>query len=139
MTATTPGAATAEPTTRKAQRTGLITFAGVMLTLGGAINLLDGIVALLDASRFDTEGLLFGSLSAWGVWWLCMGAVLLLTGITILTRSVWGLVFGVTVAGINAITHMFFIAANPGWSLVAMAVDGLIIYALTTRADEFIG
>ena len=121
------------------RRTGLVTFAGVMLVLAAALNLIDGIAALAGDDQYLVDELLFGDLTAWGIWWLCVGALLLFTGVMVLRRSVWGVVFGVTLAGINAMTQLLFIGAYPAWALTAMVIDGLIIAALTTGADEFAG
>jgi hypothetical protein len=43
----------------------------------------------------------------------------------------------VMIAAINAVTQLMWIGAYPAWSIAAMVVDGLIIWALTTRYDEF--
>ena len=37
-------------------RSGLVTFAGIMLILAGSFNILDGIVALADDERFNGDG-----------------------------------------------------------------------------------
>jgi hypothetical protein len=105
--------------------------------LAGAFNLLDGIVALVNDDYFVADELLFGDLSAWGVWWLVAGTAQLGTGLAILRRSTWGVIFGITIAGVNALTQLMFIGAYPAWSIAAMVVDGLIIYALSTHVDEF--
>lgn len=121
------------------QRThsGIVTFAGVMFLIAGAFNIIDGIAALANDNYFKADELLFGDLSAWGVWWLFTGALLLLTGWLVMTRRIMGIVLGVSIAGINAITQLMFIKAYPAWSIAAMVVDGLIIYALTTNVDDF--
>jgi hypothetical protein len=126
--------ATATPTAR---RTGVVTFAGVLLVIAGVFNLFDGLVVFFDDTRYASDELLFGPLTAWGVWWLSIGTLLLVTGIMVLRRSIWGIVFGVTVAGANALSQLMFIGANPGWAIAALVVDGLVIAALTSSFDEF--
>ena len=121
----------------RSTRSGLATFAGVMLLLAAAFSLLDGVVALVNDDYYAVDELLFGDLTAWGVWWLCVGILQLATGIAVLRRSVWGVIFGIMIAGLNAFTQFMFIGAYPAWAITAMVVDGLIIYALTTRFDEF--
>jgi hypothetical protein len=118
-------------------RSGLVTFAGVMLLLAGAFNLLDGIVAIVNDDYYVVDELLFGSLSAWGWWWLFMGSALLVTGLMVVRRNSWGAMLGIFIAGANALTHLMFLGARPGWSIAILVVDGLIIYALCSRADEF--
>lgn len=131
-------ATTQTPTTEHAPaRTGLVTFGGVMLVIAGAFNLLDGIVALVRDNYYVADELLFGDLSAWGVWWLVVGVMQLFAGYQIMTRKMWGVIFGIFLAGVNAITQLMFLRAYPAWSIAILVVDGLIIYALTTRTAEF--
>ena len=118
-------------------RSGLVTFAGIMLLVAAAFNLLDGIVALVNDDYYKVDELLFGDLSLWGAWWLFLGATLLFAGWGVLTRKEWAEFLGIGLAGINAFTQLMFLGAYPAWSIAAMAVDGLIIYALTANFAEF--
>src|SRR3954451_5261951 len=102
--ATTP----APSSTPGRTRSGVVTFAGVMLLIAGAFNLLDGVVALLNDDYYKVSQLLFGDFTAWGIWWLFSGGVLVATGWLILTRRTMGAVLGVAVASINAITQLMF-------------------------------
>jgi hypothetical protein len=118
-------------------RTGLVTFGGVMLVIAAAFNLLDGTVALVNDDYYVVDELLFGDLSGWGVWWLVMGGAQLLAGWLVLARRGFGALLGILLAGANALTHLMFLGAYPAWSIAIMVADGLIIYALATRLDEF--
>jgi hypothetical protein len=118
-------------------RSGAVTFAGVMLLVTGAFNLLDGVVALVNDDYYRVSQLLFGDFTAWGIWWLFCGAVLVVTGWLVLARRTIGLMLGVAAAGLNAFTQLMFLGAYPAWSIAAMVVDGLIIYALTVHVDDF--
>jgi hypothetical protein len=129
-------AASSAPTRRSA-RSGMVTFAGVMFLVVGAFNLLDGIVALVNDKYFVADELLFGDLSAWGVWFLICGAAQAVTGWALLARRPLSLIFGIAIAAINALTQLMWIGAYPAWSIAAMVVDGVIIWALTAHADEF--
>ena len=120
------------------RHSGIISFAGVLLVLAGAFNLLDGIVAIVDDSRYAVDEVLIGNLTAWGIWWLCTGVILLGAGVLVFRRSVWGLVFGVTLAGFNALSQLVNVGAQPGWALAALIVDGLVIAVLTMHIDEFL-
>jgi hypothetical protein len=131
-------ATTSSPSsTPRRTRSGFVTFAGVMLLIAGAFNLLDGVVALVNDDYYAVDELLFGDLTLWGIWWLFAGSLLVMTGWLVLTLRAMGVVLGVAFAGLNALTQLMFIGAYPAWSIAAIVVDGLIIYALTTRVDEF--
>jgi hypothetical protein len=130
-------AASSTPAGRRT-RSGMVTFAGVMFVVAGAFNLLDGVVALVNDKYFVADDLLFGGLTAWGLWFCFVGVVQALTGWALLARKPLSLVFGITIAAINALTQLMWIGAYPAWSIAAIVVDGLIIWALTAHSDEFV-
>ena len=118
-------------------RSGWVTFAGLLFIIVGVFNLIDGIVALANDEYFVKAQLLFGDLTAWGVWWLIVGSVQVLTGIFILTRKFLSAIVGVAIAGINMFSQLLWLGTYPGWAVAAIVVDGLIIWALTVHYDEF--
>jgi hypothetical protein len=130
-------ASSVPPRSHRPARSGLVTFAGVMLLVAGAFNLLDGVVAIVNDDYYVADELLFGDLTAWGIWWLLIGGVMVFTGLQIMARKFWSVIFGIAIAGFNALTQLMFLGAYPAWSIAAIVVDGLIIYALTTRVEEF--
>ncbi len=122
---------------RPVQDSGWAVFAGVLFLLAGIFHLMWGIAAFASDDTFVVDELLFGDLSLWGAWWLFLGAALLIAGWGVLTRKAWAEFLGIGLAGINAFTQLMFLGAYPAWSIAAMAVDGLIIYALTANFAEF--
>ena len=122
---------------QSAGRGGWVTFAAVLFLLVGAFNVIDGIVALVNDDYFVADELLFGDLAAWGVWFLFVGVAQAVTGWLILARRFSGVMFGIAIAAVNALTQLMWIGAYPAWSIAAMVVDGVIIWALTTHYDEF--
>jgi hypothetical protein len=119
-------------------RGGWVTFAGVVLLVAGILNVLDGIVVLRRDHDFPGEDLLFGDTTALGATWILIGAVAAVAGILVLRRWVFGQFLGIMVAGLNAFWHFLFIGADPARSILLMAVDGVIIYALTVHGEDFV-
>jgi hypothetical protein len=119
------------------ERRGLVTFAGIVLILAGSFNILDGVVALAEDDRFNGDRLLFGDLSAWGFWWIFIGLLQLFAGQQVMKLKDVGMMMGIAFAGLNAFTQLMFIDVYPVWSLVIIALDLVIIYALATSADQF--
>jgi hypothetical protein len=115
------------------RRSGWLTFAAVMFIAAAAVNMLYGISALVNDDYFRVDELLFGDLSLWGVLYLCIGATQLLAAILVLRRSVSGALLGIGLALISGMIALFSIGAYPFWSVVVLAIDGLIIYALTVH------
>lgn len=133
--ATPPTAA--PPSYGPSSPTGLVTFAGIVLILAGAANLLDGVVALTKDDYFRGDELLFGDLSAWGIWWLFLGILVLYAGWQVLRRNEIGMMLGIAFAGINAFTQLMFLRAYPAWSIAIMVLDLIVIYVLSSRTREF--
>ena len=50
--------------------------------------------------------------------------------------SPWGLVAGVVIAGVSAIVQLGFLAAYPVWSILIIALDVVVIYALIVHGRE---
>ena len=68
---------------------------------------------------------------------LGIGVVQILVGGAILNRTVGGQIAGIFLASFAAIVQLAFIVAFPAWSIIVIAICGVIIYALTVHADEF--
>jgi len=110
-------------------------FAGIVFLILGIFNVVDGIAALANDSYFHVDELLFGDLSMWGVLFLVIGAVQLLTAMLILRGNMFGAFLGITLAVLNAVLVLLSVGAYPVWALVILALDGVVIYALTAHGD----
>lgn len=114
---------------------GWFTFAGVLFLIAGAANLLWGIGALDDASYLPEDGLLFSNLTFWGWVSIIWGAISILGGVMLLTRSAVGAILGIVIATLSAFFWMFSLPVLPIWSLVVIGIDLLIIYGLSAHID----
>jgi hypothetical protein len=110
---------------------GWLTFAAVLLLLAAMFNAVYGISALVNDDYFAVDELLFGDLTVWGVVYLCFAAVQALAGILIIRRSSAGALIGITLAMLHGLAVLMSIGAYPVWSVVLLAIDGLVIYGLT--------
>lgn len=118
---------------------GWIRFAAVILILNGAFSLMHGIVAILapDSYFVSTGGaLLILDLDGWGWWSLIMGILLIATGAALLTGAMWARVIAIILASLSAIAQLLLIPVQPWWALIIIAVDILVIYALTAHGRE---
>ena len=112
---------------------GGITFAGVMMIMIGAFQGIAGLVAIIDDDfyvvgqnyTFDIDT------TAWGWIHLLLGALVLLAGIYLFRGATWAAAVAVVLAVISAIANFFFIPYYPFWSLLVIALDVWVIWALT--------
>ena len=118
---------------------GWVTFAAVILTLLGALNLLQGFIALFDDGFFiarTEDDLFLVDYSAWGIVMLLWGALLVTAGIGVVAGKGWARWFAVLLVSVNVIAQIGFLPAYPVWSAIMILLDVLVIFALTARWDE---
>jgi hypothetical protein len=117
---------------------GWVVFAGTIAVISGIFNIIQGLVALFDDQYFVVARgeLLLLDFTAWGWIHLVVGVVMLLVGFGIIRGSPWGLVGGVVLAGVQAILQLGFLAAYPIWSILIIALDVVVIYALIVHGRE---
>jgi hypothetical protein len=118
---------------------GWVYFAGVIMLIVGCFNAIAGLVALFHDEYYlvTSNGLLVeADYTAWGWTLLIYGAVVALTGIGVLFGQTWARVIGVILAAVNALLNLGFLAAYPIWSLLIIALDVVVIYALVVHGRE---
>jgi hypothetical protein len=125
-----------------AERTGWvgwIIFAGVVMIVLGAFQVITGLVALFQKSYYLVTAshlVVHASYTTWGWAHLIIGAVILLVGFGVLTGQLWARVTGIGLAVISAIVNLAFIAAYPAWGIIIIALDIVVIYALAVHGRE---
>ena len=112
---------------------GGITFAGTMLILIGMFQAIDGLVAIFNDDFFlVTQNYTFDlDVSASGWIHLLLGIGMMIAGWSIFSGKTWAAVVALTLAMLSALANFFFIPYYPFWSLVMIALDCWVIWALT--------
>lgn len=125
------------------QRTGWAgwaVFAGIVLIIAGAFDALLGLTAILaPAEKFIAAGdayILLFNVVGWGWWHLIIGLALVLVGIFVLRGAAWARVIAIILVAINAISQLALLGVQPWWSLAVLALDVVVIYALTVHGKE---
>jgi hypothetical protein len=108
-----------------------VLFAGVVLGMLAALNLIYGIAAVANSSFFvgDAKFMLSG-LNTWGWMLIFVGAAQGLTAFGVWARWTGVRWVGVAIAVLNAILQMIAMPLYPFWSLCLIALDVLVIYGL---------
>lgn len=119
--------------------TGWAAFAGVIILISGVFTLLQGLVILLGprASYVVVDGSLFlFDVAGWGWWHIVVGTLLTLTAFALFAGATWARVVAVILAVISAAGQLLVMPMQPWWSVIVIAIDVLIIYALTAHGQE---
>lgn len=118
---------------------GWVAFAGVMLIMLGAFQIIQALVALFDDGFYlvGASGLVVDvDYNAWGWAHLLIGIVAVLSGIGLLAGNMAARILGVGVAFLSALVNLAFIAAYPVWSTIIIVVDVIVIYAIIVHGRE---
>jgi uncharacterized membrane protein len=84
-----------------------------------------------DLFLFNVEG--------WGWWNLTIGILQILTGAALFRGALWSRIVAVILATVSAFIQLLLIPVQPVWSLIVIAVDVLVIYAVTAHGEELRG
>jgi hypothetical protein len=119
---------------------GFIAFAAFMLILGGFFHATAGLVALLDDEFYVvTRDYVFQfDVTTWGWIHLIAGIVTILAGFALFTGAVWARLIGTLVAMASAIAAFANIPYYPVWSIIIIAIDAAIIWALVAHGRELV-
>jgi hypothetical protein len=117
---------------------GWIGFAGTMLLLVGGLNVFQGIVALLQGERVvaDADNFVLVDLTSWGWTLIVSGALLIAIGAGLFAGTTWARVGGIVVVGLHAAVQVAWLGATPVWSLLMIALDTVVIFALTAHWSQ---
>lgn len=117
---------------------GWIYFASAMMLLAGSLQAIVGLVAIFKKEFYAVtpNALLAFNVTTWGWVHLALGAVVFAAGLGVLTGKLWARVVGVSLAVLSAVANLAFINAYPVWSVIALIVDVLVIFALTMHGSE---
>jgi hypothetical protein len=121
--------------TRQAAAGAFTVLAGVLMILSGLWGFFVGITGVLSGGFYATVPTTYTfSLSpyGWGIVQLIIGAVVFAAGVCLLLGMTWARVVGITLAVISGLANFLFLPHYPIWSIIVIALDVIIIWALTT-------
>lgn len=113
---------------------GVGAFAGVVLVTVGLFQFLEGLSAVLkDDVYVATHDYLYSiNLTGWGWIHLIIGAVAVVVGVCVLYGQTWARGTGVLIAVLSAVSNFAFLPHYPFWSMLVIAIDVLVIWALSS-------
>ena len=113
---------------------GLTLVATALMVVGGVWHLLAGIAALFQDTVFVStpEYVYAFDLTAWGWIHLLVGVLLLAAGFGVASGRTWARMVGIVLACVSLIANFLFIPYYPIWSLLIIALDIAVIWALAT-------
>ena len=120
---------------------GWVTFAAVMLVVLGLLNVLEGLVALLQnqVAFIDGDSLVVVNLTGWGILMLAFGGLLLAAGIGLLARNTVARVAAIVIVALHMLIQVGSLGAYPVWSLLMITLSVVVLFALTVHWRRLAG
>jgi hypothetical protein len=118
---------------------GFAVFAGVLMIMSGAFQAFTGLVGLLTNEFYvATRNYVFQfDVTTWGWIHLLVGLLVLAAGVGVMAGQTWARVVGITLAGLSALANFAFIPYFPFWSLLIIALDVIVIWALAVYHPKY--
>jgi hypothetical protein len=115
--------------------TGVVVFAGSLLGVVGLVNVFQGLFALFSDERLvvTRNHLFVVDVTAWGWTLLISGLLLMAVGAGLLAAQTWARITGIVVVSLHAVIQIFWLGAYPVWACLMIALDVIILFALTAR------
>jgi hypothetical protein len=113
---------------------GVGVFAGIMLIVAGAFEVIQSIAAIAkDEYLVVLPNYVYSiDVTGWGWIHLLIGLILAAIGVFLLLGKGWAQLAGIVIAGISALINFSWLPYSPLWALLLIAVDVLVIWALAT-------
>ncbi|MFD4143523.1 MULTISPECIES: hypothetical protein [unclassified Streptomyces] len=113
---------------------GGVVFAGVLMLCSGVLAAIQGIAAIAEDDVYARIGdyVFKMNLTGWGWLHLILGIIVAVVGGGLLSNQPWARVVGIVVASLSLIAQFLFLPYLPIWSVVVMAIDVFIIWALAS-------
>ena len=119
---------------------GWIGFAGTLMLIVGSIDFFQGLVALFEDEYYvvTRSGFLVVDLTGWGWTMIIWGVLLVFAGIGLGAGRGWARWFAIVVISLNFIAELGFLGNTQTqlWSLTVIALNIIVLYALTARWSE---
>lgn len=114
-----------------------VAFAAVMLMLIGVFTVIAGLAATFEddyfmKAPFDGKVLVV-STQVLGIIWIVLGVLKVMTGYAMIQGRTWARILGIIFVFLNAVAAMAAMGQQPFISLLLIALDVTILYALTVR------
>ena len=120
--------------------TGWIGFAGLMLMIIGAIDFFEGLIAVIRDNYYAVaRGQIFiMDTTKWGWITMILGVILFLVGLGLVGGAGWARWIAIILLVVNLLAQLSWLgnSAYPLWSLVVIALEIIVLFALTARWSD---
>jgi hypothetical protein len=118
-------------------RSGWVTFAGVMLFMVGVLNIIYGIAAIGDSSFFiQDQKYILSNLSTWGWLTLVLGLLQIGAAFSLWSGNLYGRIVAIIATSLGAIGALMTLPAYPFWSLAIFALNIIVLHQVAMHGPD---
>src|SRR4051812_32149541 len=140
MATTTPTSHAARSRSSSRSYAGWVGFASITVLVLAGITAFEGLIAIIRDKYFVVTGsqVIVFDLSHWGWVMLAWGALFALAGLGLAAQRGWARWFTLVLASLNVLGQLGFVGSTqyPLWTLSAIALDVVVLFALTVRWES---
>lgn len=120
---------------------GFAVLAGSLMVLAGTFQLLQGLAAIFAQNFFvvGQDYLYKINVTTWGWVHLIVGSIVAIAGMYVFSGQGWARGIGIVLALVSAVANFFYIPYYPVWSIIIIALDIAVIWALAIYGPEEAG
>jgi hypothetical protein len=117
---------------------GWVGFAGLLMVIIGALDIIQGIAAVLNEKYYTltNAGVIVFDLRKWGWFMIVWGVLLAAAGFGLLAKKAWARWLTIVGASLNILAQVSFLALYPGWVIVTVGLNAMVLYAITVKWRE---
>ena len=126
------------PSTEQRFAGGTSMAAAIIMVTVGIIQFFQGIAAVAENEVFvvGVDYVYKFDLTTWGWIHLVLGALVAIVGLALFTGASWARVSAIIVAAVSILANFLWLPYYPVWSLVIIALDVVVIWAVSTWSPE---
>ena len=117
---------------------GFTVFAGVMMIIVGVFHAAAGLAGIIENEFYVvTPNYLYSfDATSWGWIHLLLGILVAAAGFAVFAGRLWARAVGIVLATLSAIANFLFLPYYPIWSVLIIALDVVVIWALAFHGGE---
>jgi hypothetical protein len=119
---------------------GWIRFGGILMLIIATVDFFEGLIAVIRGEYYvlTANQIVVFDTTTWGWIMMIWGIVVGCAGFGLLAGSSWARWFAIVVGSLNFIVQLGFVGSSqyPLWALTALALNAIVLYAITVRWGE---
>ena len=114
---------------------GWVMFAAIMMIVLGIFGIFEGLAAIVKSGFYHIPPNYYITVNTRGWGWihLILSIIVVLAGFALFGGATWARVVGIAMASLSAIANFLFIPVYPFWSLLIIALNVIVIWALAAH------